>query len=394
MEDKTRNWIKISAVIARVISGEATAEERKLLDDWLQSSEENRRLFEKLQEPVRLKQKMDIYRDIDREVAFQDFLAEKARLGALRRRISHLARYAAVLLLLIGVAGTYMFRNFSFSDRDEETASQLSLQGRKYAVLYLSDGKAVELNQEKVELSERNGTRISGVERGELVYQQEDGDTSTEVYNILQVPANGEFYMQLADGSKVWVGACSRLKYPVAFNGECREVFLEGEAFFEVAKNPERPFIVRTKDFSVKALGTSFNVMNYGDENFSHTTLKTGKVEVTTAEEKVILQPGEQAFYTEHRTDVRKVEVEVYTAWMGDAFRFDKESLEVILRKLARWYDVEILYREEKLKNYHFKGKLPKYADIREVLDLLGETTSVDFEVKGKQVIVKETERK
>ena len=179
------------------------------------------------------------------------------------------------------------------------------------------------------------------------------------------------------------------MKYPVAFNGDTREIYLEGEAFFDVAKNPDKPFIVKTKDFSVKALGTSFNVMNYLDEIFSHATLKTGKIEVTTQEQNFVLEPGEQVYYKDHQASVRKVNVEVYTAWMGNTFKFDKENIDVILRKIARWYDVHIFYMNEGLKNYHFKGTLPKYTNIQDVLRLLEQTTDIKFEIKGNTVIVK-----
>ena len=174
----------------------------------------------------------------------------------------------------------------------------------------------------------------------------------------------------------------------MAFNGKTREVYLEGEAFFEVAKNPDKPFIVKTKDFSVRALGTSFNVMNYADDDFSHATLKTGKVEVTANKQKMLLEPGEQAFYKDHLASVKKVDVDVYTAWMGDVFKFDKENIDVILRKIARWYDVHIFYMNESVKNYHFKGTLPKYTNLSDVLGLLEQTTDIKFQIKGNTVVV------
>lgn len=391
MSKVTDKSFKISFSIARVISGEATVAERRTVDEWLVVSEENKRLFERLQDEKELVRKIELYRTIDKRMAFKEFLREKERMEKVRRqrRINRIFRYAAILIIPLLVGGIYMLQQSFSGDEVMQMASAIA-HGDKRAVLRLSDGSAIELGKDNVVLSERNGTMISNRNSGELVYQGTTGGEDAKViYNTLEIPANGEFFMQLSDGSKVWLGACSKLKYPVAFNGKTREIYLEGEAFFEVAKNPDKPFIVKTKGFSVRALGTSFNVMSYMDETFAHTTLKTGKVEVTTREqEKVVLSPGQQAYYSEHGVNVREVDVEVYIAWMGNTFKFDKENIDVILRKIARWYNVHIFYMNENLKNYHFKGTLPKYTDIHDVLELLEQTTNIKFEIKGNTVIV------
>lgn len=391
MSKVTDKSFKISFSIARVISGEATVAERRTVDEWLVVSGENKRLFERLQDEKELVRKIELYRTIDKRMAFKEFLREKERMEKVRRqrRINRIFRYAAILLIPLLVGGIYMLQQSFSGDEVMQVASAIA-HGDKRAVLRLSDGSAIELGKDNVVLSERNGTMISNRNSGELVYQGATGGEDAKViYNTLEIPANGEFFMQLSDGSKVWLGACSKLKYPVAFNGKTREIYLEGEAFFEVVKNPDKPFIVKTKGFSVRALGTSFNLMSYMDETFAHTTLKTGKVEVTTREqEKVVLTPGQQAYYSEHGVNVREVDVEVYIAWMGNTFKFDKENIDVILRKIARWYNVHIFYMNENLKNYHFKGTLPKYTDIHDVLELLEQTTNIKFEIKGNTVIV------
>jgi len=391
MSRVTDKSFKLSLVIARVISGEATGLESKAVKEWLEASDVNKQLFEQLQDERQLARKVDIYRSIDKQAAFKEFLEEKKRIERVRerKRVVKMLKYVAVFILPLLVGSVYVW-NRAFTLEEKVSLTEVITCGEMKAVLRLSDGNAIELSKENIVLSEQNGTMISTKEHGGIVYRNNAGERGTAlIYNTLEVPSNGEFFMQLADGSKVWLGACSKLRYPVAFNGDTREIYLEGEAFFDVAKNPDKPFVVKTKDFSVKALGTSFNVMNYSDETFSHATLKTGKVEVTTQEQKLVLEPGEQVYYEEQRASVRKVDVDVYTAWMGNTFKFDKENIDVILRKIARWYDVHIFYMNEGLKNYHFKGTLPKYTDIQDVLGLLEQTTDIKFEIKGNTVIVK-----
>ena len=192
------------------------------------------------------------------------------------------------------------------------------------------------------------------------------GGSEQELAQMMEVKTNPGMMtsLTLPDGTLVFLNSESTLSYPSRFDSDTRNVTLQGEAYFEVSHS-DKPFEVHGGGQCVRVLGTSFNVMSYMDETFAHTTLKTGKVEVTTREqEKVVLTPGRQAYYSERGVNVREVDVEVYIAWMGNTFKFDKENIDVILRKIARWYNVHIFYMNENLKNYHFKGtkKLrPKY---------------------------------
>lgn len=388
MEKRDEKLFKLSLMISRVLCKNASDKEWRVVEEWVNTSKEKQQLFERLKEKKELARKIKIYQKIDKNAAFNEFLQEKVKIEKRKKsiRFRQILGYAASLVfpLLLGI---YLLNFLQSEDRKIEPITPVTY-GEHKAILFLSDGNSVMLDQVYTNLYEQNGILIESKDSG-LVYQQTTNDVQELIYNTLEVPVKGEFHMQLADGSKVWMGACSRLKYPVSFSGKTREVYLEGEAFFDVAKDPERPFIVKTKDFSVKALGTSFNVMNYPDDDFSHTTLKTGKVEVDAGIQKVILMPGTQMFYENEYIEVKEVDVDVYTAWMGDVFKFDKENIDVILRKLARWYDVHIFYTSESLKNYHFKGTLPKYTDIQDVLGLLEQTTDIKFEIKGNTVIVK-----
>lgn len=251
MEQSNRKLFKISLAISRVLSGEASDAEREAVDGWLNASEENKRLFERLQEEGLLARKVRIYQTIDKQAAFNEFLKEKAMLEERRRRLrfGRVLKYAAILILPLLVGGVYLLNQLLFEEKKELDIVTVISHGERKAVLHLSDGSTVDLDKSNVMLNERNGMLISSKDSG-LIYQNGIDDNTKElIYNTLDVPTKGEFYMQLSDGTKVWIGARSRLKYPVNFKGKTREVYLEGEAFFDVAKNPDKPFIVKTKDF-------------------------------------------------------------------------------------------------------------------------------------------------
>ena len=269
----------------------------------------------------------------------------------------------------------------------------------------LSSGEVVDLEVGRGVLSETDGTVIKRDEQGGLRYGDEGKSEVTKaergkkelIYNVLEVETGGEYYIELSDGTGVWLGACSRLRYPVRFGEGERVLWLEGEAFFEVARDEGRPFTVYAGDLAVEALGTSFNVKSYADDDFSHATLRSGRVRVTVGKDgsggEVVLEPGEQALWEGGRMTRREVNVEVYTAWMGDAFCFERERLEDIMKSVARWYGVEVFFTSEELKGYHFGGRVPKYADVGEALGLLELTTDVRFEVKGRTVTVTRGDR-
>ena len=193
MSKVTDKSFKISFSIARVISGEATVAERRTVDEWIVVSGENKRLFERLQDEKELVRKIELYRTIDKRMAFKEFLREKERMEKVRRqrRINRIFRYAAILLIPLLVGGIYMLQQSFSGDEVMQVASAIA-HGDKRAVLRLSDGSAIELGKDNVVLSERNGTMISNRNSGELVYQGATGGEDAKViYNTLEIPANG-----------------------------------------------------------------------------------------------------------------------------------------------------------------------------------------------------------
>ena len=227
-----------------------------------------------------------------------------------------------------------------------------------------------------------------------LAYKQgHSGNPSALEYNTIIIPRGGEYQLILSDGSRVWLNSDTRLRYPVSFIGEKREVYLEGEAYFEVSPS-DKPFEVHGGGQSVCVLGTSFNVMAYGDEAKVQTTLVSGSVRVVLdqSDKTVLLTPGHQAEMDKNigKISMREVNVENYIGWKDKLFIFDEEDLVTIMKKLARWYDVDIIIETPELKEKIFYGVIRKYENISKILGMLKKTQNIDYLIEGKKIVIKE----
>lgn len=305
-----------------------------------------------------------------------------------RRRIRFITYAALFILPVLGCCLYFLHVDSNRVSKNSIPALTSISPGEKKAILYTSDGTPVVLTQDTLDITESNGTRIFTQNNDGIVYVSQVGDSVEKIYNTLVVPVRGEYDVTLSDGTRVWLNSSSSLKYPVFFSDSIREVYLDGEAFFDVAENKEKPFIVKTKDYMIRVLGTAFNIMDYSEDNYSHTTLVRGKIEMRHEEVRRILIPGEQALVKEGKVSVRKVDVNYYATWMKDRFYFDGESLENIMKKLSRWYGVGAKFRDEKAKSYHFVGSVPKYGNIKDVCNVIELTTHVRFELENDEIIV------
>ena len=226
-----------------------------------------------------------------------------------------------------------------------------------------------------------------------LNYKYVKNDTLESVveYHTLIVPKGERQKVIFSDSSWVVLNAQSTMKYPVAFRGEERKVYVEGEAYFEVTRDEEHPFIVSVKNFDVRVLGTSFNVMSYDDEFASSVTLLTGKVETTSGHDTVRLLPGEQVSITsDNRMTVQKTDINVVVSWMDGKFGFSNERLDVIMRKICRWYDVEVLYAVPGIRERRFTGAPASTMPLKELLEALSTTTNLQFSLRDGMITIKQ----
>jgi hypothetical protein len=264
------------------------------------------------------------------------------------------------------------------------------LPGGNHAILTMADGSKIVLDSVQNGNIQSGGATISK-QGGVLVY---DGSspaksaTAAVAYNTLTTPRGGQYKLILADGSKVWLNASSSLHFPTAFTGKERNVELTGEAYFEVAKNKEKPFRVNVNGMQVEVLGTHFNVNAYADENSIKTSLLEGSVKIKRGDVSGLLKPGQQGILESNNNDLRikEVNMDEVIAWKNGLFQFNGAGIKTIMLEISRWYNVEIVY-SGKVPQRSFVGKISRDAALPDVLKIL-ELSNVKFNVIGRKIIV------
>ena len=263
------------------------------------------------------------------------------------------------------------------------------LPGGNHAVLTMSDGSTILLD------SMQNGTLQQGNAKVNkqgslLIYDTHASSIANApvVYNTLSTPRGGQYQVVLPDGSKVWLNAASSLLFPTAFTGSQRKVELTGEAYFEVAKNKDKPFLVKVGDMQVKVLGTHFNINAYSDENTIRTSLLEGSVKIIKDNKSKLLKPGNQAVLNkkQNEIDITDIDMNGVMAWKNGLFQFEGDNITTIMREIGRWYNVEIVY-SGKVPARTFEGKISRNAELSEVLRIL-ELSKVKFSVVGRKIIL------
>ncbi|HEY0177911.1 MAG TPA: FecR domain-containing protein [Pedobacter sp.] len=264
--------------------------------------------------------------------------------------------------------------------------------GGNKATLTLADGRKIILdNKGKGEIAEQSGVKIRKTSDGQLVYTISGSvAVNPDTYNSIVTPRGGQYQIILPDGTRVWLNASSSLKFPAAFTGKERKVELSGEAYFEVAKNPVRPFKVITDKEEVEVLGTHFNINSYSNESTTRTALFEGSVKVTSNSSRIskMLKPGQQSLIHENMLEVAGVDADEALAWKNGLFIFNNETLESIMRKVSRWYDVDVVYKSEEVRQDVFGGSVSRFGNVSEVLRMLEITGNVRFGIEENRIIV------
>jgi transmembrane sensor len=302
---------------------------------------------------------------------------------------------AAAIFVIFG--SVFLYQNqtnqVSIKATDNNVITKIVPGGNK-ATLTLSNGSKVALTSAKNgQIANQFGTIVTKTADGKLVYQNSSSSTeNTNIYNVIETPKGGQYQVALPDGTKVWLNAASSLRYSLTFNGNERKVELTGEAYFEVAKDKTRPFKVYSSGQVVEVLGTHFNINTYSNESSVRTTLLEGSVKVTSLSAKTyaMIRPGQQSIIRNANKliKVENVDMDESVAWKNGYFMFNGEQLESILRKISRWYDVDIEYQNEELKREVFSGTLSRYSSVSQVLKKLELTQSVHFKTEGRKIIV------
>lgn len=308
-------------------------------------------------------------------------------------------KYASIAATILCVAafGTYLYQTSHpalkpFS-HPVTMRADIAPGGNK-AILTLANGARISLTDAKAgKIANQYGVNLHKTKEGNLEYDRSNSKYGDIVYNSIETPKGGQYHLVLPDGTQVWLNAASFLKYPVAFSHSERRVELSGEAYFEVAKNKKIPFKVVTNRQMVEVLGTHFDVNAYLDEASTLTSLLEGSVEVSDlkSSRKTIIKPGQQSILNPADLVIRvkNIDTDDAVAWKNGYFTFDEESLESILRKVSRWYDVDIIYQGMNEKNaIVFSGTLSRYSNVSKVLKKLELTEAIRFRIDGRKIIV------
>ena len=376
----------IARLIARYLSDEIGEEEQAVLTRWRNESPENERLFQEICKEENIKQNMQKRQTFHAEDGWEG-VQRKIQRHRFRHRILNICKYAAIFIFPVAIATVAIYK----SGNEPQPLSQVEEQivpGGKKAVLILDNGEAIDLKSTSgVELKEKDGTVIQ-VDSTVLNYQQAPARTSEKLaYNKVNVPRGGEYQLMLSDGSKVQLNSMSSIRFPVQFAQDCRLVELEGEAYFEVSKTGQ-PFIVQTKGMKIEVLGTTFNISAYANEEYQ-TTLVSGSVKVQTENgSNRILKPSEQACITpgSNQINVRNVDTAFYTSWIHGKINFKDQRLDDIMKTLARWYDMDVVYENEATKELRFGCYVNRYNEITPLVKLLEQTGRVTVTVEGKTI--------
>ncbi len=299
---------------------------------------------------------------------------------------------AAAAVLAFILAGIYTWRYYYVQPETLVSKRQTEIKpGSHKAELILADGSTIVLDEAGAgTVGQQGNTKIIKLDSGRLAYRAASGNnTAAPEYNTIRTPKGGQYQVVLPDGSQVWMNAASSLKFPVVFTGKSRTVILTGEAYFEIAQHAEKPFIVQTSGIEVKVLGTHFNVMAYADEDRVRTTLLEGAVTVTQGVATTMMKPGQQASIAEKedRFLITRPEMEEVMAWKEGQFRFRKAEIPVIMRQIARWYDVDIEYKGD-VSGIRMYGSMTRKENITQLLELMEQTGRVHFTINGNRITV------
>lgn len=365
--------------------GTLSEERKKALQAWLDEKEENRLFFERFNSSKTFRQRYARWSSINTKAAIRVF---DQRTGKYRqaglKRLQWVGVVAASLILALGMS----FFLLRLRESPVEMAANDIVPGSAKAVLVLPGGEKVDLvARDSLDMHLGSGVRLTN-HQSRLVYDAEEKAGEIQ-YNELRVPRGGEYDIELADGTKISLNSSSSLIYPEMFAGDERVVSLSGEAYFEVAKS-EKPFWVKVGNLALKVYGTSFNI-NTHVEGKIRTVLVEGKVGISVAGQKeCILMPSQLAEFDVDKgtIEVRDVDVFPYIAWTRGEFVFEGERLETIMETLSLWYDMEVFYANERMKDLHFTGIVKRYEDVDVILNVLEKTVSVHFNRKGKVLII------
>lgn len=384
MEKEIVQRIEVARLIALHKLGALPEHKEQQLAAWVARNETNRQLFEKLLHTEIPLEKGMPTTEKSWQIFTRRYLVRQKKYATWRQVSYMAAACCAALLLTTGIL------HFYSRDKAEHIMTPRPLNAVQ---LVLENGNTIAIDRKESIVIEQTAGVSLGINPKEIDYTTAEKKSfqSAPAHHTIIVPKYGEYTVKLADNTVVKLNSGSTLKYPVAFNGNSREVWLSGEAYLEVTGDTSRQFIVHAAGTEIAVLGTTFNVNAYDTEKEVATTLISGKVEVSNKVTTQVINPGEQAVASRENSqiEVKKVNTRVVTAWIRDMFYFDEEPLSTIMETLARWYEFKVVFENENIGQRRFTLEVSRYGDIDKVLNLIEETRVVKCRKEGNTIYIK-----
>lgn len=373
-----------------------TYNEEQQLKRWLDASPDHAEYFNRAAKAWKEKPlnapKIDITHFISEFDSVTEYYVTRSHKRHLRFTAYSIAALVAGVLITLAAYLTVNSSQDVCSVSDTMFSHQSIHPGSSRACLILPDGDTLELNAAtNRRLSPDTNSGFLSIADGTVTCSYLINNTNPiNTVNTIVIPRGGEYNITLSDGSRVWLNANTRMHFPTSFSSDSRIVELDGEAYFEIAKDPQRQFIVKTSISDIKVYGTEFNVRSYTRDHSQQVTLLSGSIAVEYDDSTYMLSPGQQARITRGSDQMRTLDVDpdTYCSWVNGLFVFENRPLHEILSQLSDWYDTDFIYTDTSLRHLHFTGDLERYSDFSEILSLIEMTTSVQFTIMGQTVKV------
>lgn len=375
---------EIASLIARRIVGDTLSEEENTrLNQWLEASIQNQQTYQTAEEEDLAEQIVQLEKKHYGTQMAERF--EKERLRTIHR---HMWKHS---FIAIGTAACLLFAIFLYFPKQDTSKTSEALQnspvsliqpGTTAATLTLADGRQFDLQSTNKDSLNLLLKKIAQADASKTA--------GTTAYHELNVPAGGEFQYILPDGTKVWLNSKSNLRFPEKFDNNQRHVYLNGEAFFDVTKDAQHPFIVTTTQGDIRVYGTRFNITDYEKEDFS-AVLVSGSIEYKSPHgESVRLRPSQRVVYNPQNDHIQVNEVDtlLYTSWVNHQFIFRGETLENIMNTLSRWYDFTPVFQSDEIRHIRLSGRLNRHEDVHILLQSYEASTGIKFKVNQKEIII------
>ncbi len=381
----------IDDVLTKFLGKESLTEEEKLLfKEWEYDSAHNEKIGKIIR---RLNSQKHILDKHQKQEAVFSKIEKQIKQTRRKRQLVHWSSYAAVIILLI--AFCFIIRQ-NKQPKEIVPVNQMYISGlpidRPAAELILPDGNKRLLSQEKTTIIISDSNRDMRTDKQTLIVISNDSIIREPEFYTINVPFGAEYNLKLSDGSKIFLNAGSSLRYPDQFSGKKREIFLTGEAYFEVASDSSHPFIVHTPDVVIRVLGTSFNVNAYPDGKWVKTTLVQGRVEAKCGDNSFIMQPGTQVAYNKETQEAKcfPVNTQQYISWKNGYYDFEDMPLGELMQIFTRWYNIKLEFAKSELKEIKFSGRLKRYDDLRPLFKMLEYTRDIRFIIREDKIIIQE----